>query len=325
MIFFFKQKTAYEITKPGLYSRVPIDIYHSQQLFDGPSVSSSGLRKLNPELGSPKHFFAEWDGNPNRKDDTDISKALIMGRALHHLVLGEPFFAKTFAVQPDEYRDPDKGNEWKKWNNNATVCKTWNEKQRKAGKFILTPNDAETIKGMAAELSMHPFIQGGALNGLIERSMFWKDKTTGIWVKVRPDSIPSDSADFFDYKTTGGKVIWREIMRACDDYGYHQQGALVRQAAREVLGLDTTQTQFTFTLIFQEKKEPYAVRGVEIKEGALDLGERQNRAALDRLAGCLKTNFWPGPGHGREGDEKIELSEYKVKQAEYWLEHPEEA
>ena len=315
-----------QITKPGMYSRVPMDIYHSQKLFPGPSVSSSGLRAFTQQ--SPKHFYAKWDGNPNRREDLKADedrRHFILGRALHHLVLGEPFFAKLFVEEPAEYRDPSKGkDEWMKWSNNATVCKNWHKEQREAGKTVLKIKEIDTIKGMAAELSIHPFVQHGALNGLIERSIFWKDKKTGIYCKSRPDSIPTTSADFFDYKSTGS-VRWRDLQRAIDSLGYHQQAALVRQGCREVLGLDTTATQFTFTLLFQEKTDPYCVRDVAIKTATIDLGERMNRAALDRMAECLRQNRWPGPGDGREGSEHIELSEFRVKEAEYYLEHPEEA
>lgn len=316
-----------QIKKSGMYSRVPMDIYHSQKLFPGPSVSSSGLRNLNPNIGSPKHFYAKWDGNPKvaAEDDQEVKRHFVLGRALHHLVLGEPFFAKLFTEQPEKYRDPERGkDEWVKWNNNATICKEWHAEQRKAGRVVLTIKEVDTIKGMALELATHPFVQAGALNGLIERSIFWKDKKTGIYCKSRPDSIPTASADFFDYKSTTS-VHYRQIQRAIDTLGYHQQAALVRQGCREVLGLDTTATQFTFIFLFQEKTEPFAVRDVHLKTSAIDLGERQNRAALDRMAYCLKVNHWPGPGAGREGTESVELSENRVKDAEYYLDHPDEA
>lgn len=312
-----------KITKPGMYSLIGIDIYHSQALFDGPSVSSSGLRRLDPSRGSPAHFFAEWDGNPEREEDNELKRQFILGRALHHLMLGEPFFAKLFAVEPEEYKDPDKGNEWKPWSNNATICKQWNAQQTKAGRIILKNKEVTVIRKMAAKLGLHPFVQAGALNGLIERSIFWKDKKTGIWCKARPDSIPTASADFVDYKSTTS-VLWEEIQRTINKFGYHQQAAMVRQACREVMGLDTTQTQFTFTLLFQEKKAPFCVRDVQIKGIAMDLGERQNRHALDTMAQCLKTGFWPGPGYGREGTDAVEPSAWRTEQIEHALKYDQD-
>src|SRR5262249_9859680 len=91
-----------KITKPGVYSRVPLDLYHKADICDGPSLSASRLKWLNPDVGSPAHFYTNWPGNP-RYVEGDESKAMILGRAAHHLLLGEKFFANLFVLQPAEY------------------------------------------------------------------------------------------------------------------------------------------------------------------------------------------------------------------------------
>lgn len=288
------------ITVPGMYSGVPLDRYHSQTICDGPSISSSGLRKIFNE--SPAHFFAEWDGNPKRIEKK-LGRHLILGRAVHHLLLGEPGFAKQFVVQPPDYEALDTG-EIKPWNNNANVCKIWNGKQGKLGKLILTGDEIEAIRGMAKVLSKNPLIVAGILNGLIERSIFWKDKETGVWLKSRPDTIPNDSGDFSDYKTTLS-VLMPDLVRAIGEFGYHAQAGLVRRAAREVLKIER---HFSFSLVFQEKTAPFCERVVTLKDSDLDRGEKQNRSAILTFARCLKSGHWPGPGGEREDAEKIELS-----------------
>ncbi len=295
------------ITKPGLYSKIPIEVYHSAAICDGPSVSSSGLRKIFSQ--SPAHFFAEWPGNQNRVEQDD-KPHFSVGRAVHHLMLGEPFFAKLFAQQPDEYPDSKTG-EMKPWSNNSNHAKAWKAEQSAAGRAVLTPNDVENIRGMAIRLGKHPLIRAGALNGMIERSIIWKDHSTGIWIKSRPDSIPNDSGDFVDLKTTTS-VLHRDLARTIAELGYHQQGALVRSAAREVLGIDSP----TFALVFVEKTAPWCPRVVTLKDDDLDLGERANRAAIDAMADCLRAKDWPGPGGNREDAEYIELPAWSQKQIE---------
>lgn len=290
------------ISQPGLYGSLDNELYHAANICDGPSLSSSGMRQIFNE--SPAHFFAEWRGNPNRIEKA-TPRALVVGRAVHHLLLGEPFFAKLFAVQPDEYEGA-KG-EMRAWNNNAVDCKRWHAARREEGKSVLTLKEVENIRGMAESLGSHPIIRAGALNGLIERSIFWKD-SSGIWLKSRPDSIPGDSGDFVDLKTTDS-VLWHSLVRSIGQFGYHQQGALVRQAAREVLGIDHP----TFTLVFIEKEAPWCVRVVTLKESDLDRGHKQNRVAIDQFAACLKADRWPGPGAEREDAEYIELSERQQK------------
>ena len=291
------------ITKPGLYAGVPLEVYHSATICDGPSVSSSGLRKIFNQ--SPAHFYSEWAGNPKRIEGEDKSHFKI-GRAVHHLMLGEPFFAKLFAVQPLEY-EADQG-EMKPWSNNAKACKEWHALRAKEGRAVLTKSDIDTIRGMAEAMGRNPIVRAGALNGLIERSGFFKDKATGLWVKIRPDAIPTNSGDYTDIKTTTS-VMWRDMQKTIMERGYHQQLALIRTGARE-LGLPFTSA----TLIFVEKKQPFCPRVVTIKDNTLDLGERANRAALDAMADCLKKNHWPGPGGDREDAQNIELPEWAEKQ-----------
>ena len=300
------------ITKPGLYSKIPLEVYHSAEICDGPSVSSSGLRKIFNE--SPAHFYAEWSGNPDRLEAKEKAH-FALGRAVHHLMLGEPFFAKLFAAQPLEYPDSKTG-EMKPWSNLSNHAKAWKESMSNAGRSILTGKDVENIRGMAVSLGRHPIIRAGALNGMIERSMFWKDKDTGLWVKSRPDSIPNDSGDFVDLKTTIS-VLHRDLARTIAELGYHMQGALIRSAAREVLGIKSP----TFTLVFVEKTAPWCVRVVTLKDNDLDLGERANRAALDAVAGCIKSKSWPGPGGDREDAEHIELPEWSQKQIDERLKY----
>lgn len=288
-----------QIVNPGIYSGITLATYHRSDICDGPSISSSGLRKIFHE--SPAHFYQTWHGNPARTEPSE-TRAFIVGRALHHLVLGEKFFAKLFTIEPEEW--PDEHGVIKPWNNNRTVCKKWHAEQRELGRAVLTLKEVEMIRGMAEKLALHPMVQHGALNGAIERSMFWKDKKTGIWLKARPDNIPTHSGDFVDLKTTES-VYWMDLMRSIAKYGYHAQGALVRDGARELMGLKDT----SFTLIFSEKKPPHCPRVVTLKSHDLDLGKDQNEMAIDRFVECLKTNHWPGPGGDKEDAEYIELSD----------------
>lgn len=299
------------IAQKGMYEGVPMGAYHGN-LCVAPSVSSTGLRKLFSR--SPAVFYDTWYGNPNRDEDQDDKEAFIIGRATHHLLLGQPYFAKEFVIQPDEYTDAKTGEE-KKWNANANVCKDWLAEQSRKGLTVLTGKMVESIKGMALSLGTHPLIRQGILNGLVERSVVWQDKATGIWLKARPDAIPTSSGDFADLKTTTS-VEYRDLVLAMDKFHYHVQAALIRMACREVLGIPFS----SFTLVFVEKKRPFCVRDVRVKDSDLDRGEQQIRMALDIMAGCLKSKSWPGPGAGREGSEFVELSEHARKRIDDRLE-----
>jgi len=288
------------ITKPGMYSQIPLALYHGQEICDGPSISSSGLRQLNPQRGSPAHFYARWSGNPDRVEPETEKKEFVLGRAVHHLLLGEPHFAKLFVQQPAEY--PGQHGVLKPWSNNAHYCQRWNAEQAKLGRSILDPKQIGQIRAIAKSVGSHPFAND-ILHGLIERSLFWKDKETGVWLKIRPDAIPTDSADFADLKSTTS-VVYSSLAKSINEFGYYQQAALVREGCKIVLGMDMQ----TFTFVFVEKAPPFAVRDIRLEAEDMDRGQRMNRACIRTFAKCLKDKRWPAPGYGNEGNERVGLS-----------------
>lgn len=295
------------VTKPGLYANMPMWAYHSPDICGdekgkvAPSISSSGLRAIFGENTSPKHFFSRWAGNPNRVERPD-PRHFIVGRALHFLVLGEPFFAKTFCIVPDEW--PDENGVLRPWNANRKTCRKWLAEREKEGRTPLSPREVDQIKNMSISLGNHPLVKQGALSGAIERSLFWKDKETGIWLKSRPDTIPADSADFCDIKSARS-VIWAALQHTIDQFGYYRQVSLVRDASRIVLDMEME----SFTLLFVEKQNPWHTRDVRVHHEDIDRGTRENRAAIRLFAKCLAEKRWPGPGDGNEGNETIRLSD----------------
>lgn len=278
----------------GIYSGVPLETYH-QQLTTEPSVSKSGLWQIAKNDGSPAHYYLDSYLNPER-EPWEESEALILGRGAHHLLLGERDFHENFAIRPTEY--PAQGG-FKPWNGNSTWCKEWLETERRAGRTILKPDHIERIRGMSRTLAEHPMVggeHGGILNGLVEHTLVYRDPETGVWIKVRPDVVPTDDLDVADLKTATS-VSDRAIDRAIGEFGYHVQGALIRMAFENVLGA----VMNSFSLVFVESKPPHCVRVVTVKDEDLELGEKLARAALRLFAKCLEKGEWPGPG-GRQLD-----------------------
>lgn len=269
------------ITRHCVVVNMPLETYHSQCCV-GPSVSSSNLRSiLEANGGSPAHFFMGWSGNPDRIVEEDLDH-FTFGRAAHHLLLGQELFSQAFAVRPPEF------DSWR-----TQASKDWRDAQLLNGKGVITPADVEVIQAIASRLAKDPYVRQGILNGQIERSLFFRDEETGLWCKSRPDAIPTVSGDFADFKTTTS-VQMRDITKTISDFGYHQQAALVREAAEKVLKIPMS----SFSLVFAEKKPPYCVRVVNIEEEDLDRGHAMNVAARRLIAKCLKAKRWPGPGEG---------------------------
>jgi hypothetical protein len=297
-----------KITEPGIYSGVPIRLYHGYRdidgnvvdLCDGPSISSSGLRKIFGE--SARHYWATSPYNPKQKEES-LKEAFTVGRAAHHLLLGEADFKKHFIVRPDELQG-------EKWHGAKIICKRWKAAREAEGLTILTPEQIEDIAGMAEAIGEDP-IAAGMLQGMIEHTLVWQDPGTGIWLKVRPDAVPNDSGDYGDLKTTTD-VSEEAIQRTLADFNYPMQGALIGEASERVLGLPMQ----TFNLVFVEKKSPYAVATTSVWPADLERGAKQNSVALRMFARCLETGKWPGPG-GTQSDAKyIAMKSYDVDRAD---------
>lgn len=264
------------IDRPGLIKNVDMAFYHGQ-LTTTPSVSSSGLRTIWSK--SPAHYFDTSYLNPNRPEESDRAH-FSLGRAAHHLLLlGRKGFDEEFVVRPEQWSD------WRTKDSQA-----WRTEMREAGKTIITMSELENIAGMAGSLGREPLVKAGILDGLVERTIVYRDPETGVMCKSRPDSIPAD-ADFSDLKSCES-VDDDSIQRSITNFGYNQQGATVRSAALHALGV----VMQDFTLVFVEKSRPWCVRVVPIPVEDLDRGEQQNRVALWKFAHGIETGEWPGPG-----------------------------
>jgi hypothetical protein len=289
------------ITEASFISDMSMADYHGQPC-EGPSVSSSGLRTIWSQ--SPAHYYLSSSLNPNREEQEDRPH-FSLGRAAHHLFLqGRKGFDAEYVTRPEK---------WKDWRTDA--AKEWKAEQLKAGLTIITDGELENIAGMARSLAAHPLLKQGILDGQVERSMFWRDPETGVWCKSRPDAIPSASGCFSDLKTTVS-VSTDALQRTVAEYGYHQQGALVAEAARHVLGVELE----IFSFVWVEKTAPWCVRVTTLRAEDLTRGAMQNAAALRQFADCTAANFWPGPGGDQSDGEILPIADWAAKRIDARLE-----
>ena len=305
------------ISAPGIFSGVPSTVYHGPDLCIGPSISSSGLRKIFTTSAMEYWIYSPY--NPNALESPD-SRAFVVGRASHHLCLGEADFRKHFVVRPEEYPD-EKTGQLKKWTRAAAYCKRWEAEADEAGLALLTPAELEIIKGIAG---IHPWQKGledsglmnnavvraGALQGLVEHTIVAQDKETGVWLKARPDVIPTASREACDFKTTLS-VEGYKLQRSLDDFRYDAQGEIVSRCLEQAADFRLT----NFSLIFADKNEPHEVAVRELKPYDLDEAAKDNDAALRTFALCMERGKWPGRGGGEEDARYLERSDRSRERA----------
>lgn len=308
-----------KITEPGVYE-MSLAEYHGD-ICEGHSTSHSALDRIF--MNSAAHYWDRCYANPDREEPTE-TEAMVLGRAAHHLFLGEKDFGKHFVMRPDEAPDG------RAWHGTNKSCVRWQAEQARLGLSVLTPNQGEAIKRMAKRLHEEPMVQAGLLDGEIERSLIWKDRETGIWLKARPDVIPNNTGDFADLKVVAD-ISEEGIQRNVEKFGYHRQAALVLEGAHHVLGYplrirEPGEDGMSFTLCLVESTRPHCVEIVSLRRDDIERGMIENRWALRYLRRCLDTGEWPGPsGHQRDarylGLTKwaTEDNEYRCKQIESML------
>jgi hypothetical protein len=268
-----KKWNGQKISEPGCYDGIPIEVYHGD-VTDGPGISSSGLRTI--ESKTPLHYWVNSYLNPDRLPP-EPKEHFVFGHAAHSLLLSEEGFKEKFVVRPDQ---------WKDWRKDA--AKEWRDEQQAAGKSVLVPEDLKIIRHIANQLAADPLVASGILQGAIEHSLIWRDKT-GVWLRARPDVIPSADGVLVDLKTTTDASP-EAVQRTVLNYGYAMQGSLAGLGMEATLGTKMTD----FVLVWLEKKPPYAVRVSPVDNEWLYWAQRQLRRAIDTFAKCVETNDWPG-------------------------------
>ena len=263
---------------------MPASEYHAL-----PGASASRLADFSR---SPAH--ARW-----RMDHPEApTPAMILGTAAHCLILEPDRFADQFVVAEkcsavkksgEQCENPGKvccGDEW--------FCGVHGKGAGSGdGRTILSPDEAEAVRGMAASVHSHP-----AARALLDRvaqvelSAFWTDSASGVGCKARIDLLTKDNV-IGDLKTTEDASP-EAFARSVWNYKYHVQAI---HYLRGLLASMATACD-DYQIIAVEKSAPYAVAVYRINEEQLMLGKKQLDEMLTRWAECEKSATWPAYSDG---------------------------
>lgn len=281
----------------GIYSTVDEAVYHG----DLASLSSSGARALLST--TPEEF--DW----NRRNDRGVNKNFDYGHVTHKMVLGR---GNALALLDPKVCGHDaKGNVAKQPQSTAE----WKQAEamaRRQGKIPVAKWDMEKAQTMAGRVFQHRVAGRLLSKGNAEHSIYWHDDATGVRLRCRPDWLTDGLGRTIciDYKTSTSANP-RQFQRAVQDYGYHQQQAFYEDGLAEI-GL----TDVGFLFIVQSKTAPYTVSVCQIEPADVELGRRQNRAAIELFARCTESGRWPA----YDGIHTVSLAGWHTKQIEESLE-----
>jgi hypothetical protein len=292
-------KPGTKIKEPGIYDIGMAD-YHSD-VCPGPSISASGINTLLNETA--RSYFYHSPYNPKRPDDAGTEAAgFRIGRGAHTLAFEPHLFASHYIVRPDRY------DSWR-----TKESKVWRTMKEAEGLTVFDPGEYENVLGIVASLKEHPLYEQGLLEGYCERSLFWQDEETGVWLKSRPDAIPSHANINSNLKCLS-RIEPRQVWYQAFDHGYHVQAAMVAMGCEKLLGMKFDE----HVLVCVGQKPPHDILIAPLDPLAIEWGRKFVRKGVRRFAECMRAGYWPS--YDAIDGEYLKPSEHMINK---WAMDPE--
>ena len=157
--------------------------------------------------------------------------------------------------------------------------------------IVLTLGGRDEIINIVEGLKANPQIKKLLdAPGLVEHSVFWKDKGTGLSCKCRPDKLMLDQKIVLDLKfLRAGASMMKKFSWAIKDFGYDMQAAWYTEGILRATGVLCD--QFLFPLC--ENVAPHRTDIWIIDEDHLGDKMFQNHKLLELEVECRKTGKYP--------------------------------
>lgn len=281
---------AEQVEPIGIIDGLDIDEYHSS-----PGISKTGLDLINH---SPAHYFARYldPMAPTRQNEDTMAR--LVGHLAHCAILEPAEFDKRYAVGPDVSR----------------TTKVWKEfaENLPPGMTAIKPDQRETALRQAESVRKLPDIHEALERGRPEVSAYWRDSTTGVLCRCRPDwrhDVSNKSVILVDVKTFSNAAP-HEFARQIARMRYHVQDAFYSDGYAIAADVDV----LAFIFLAVETEYPYAASAVMLDDMSREQGRAEYRRNIDTYAHCMETGEWPGYPVGIQS---VSLPVWAFSQQEY--------
>lgn len=252
---------------PGLHYGIPAKAYHADCCPE-PSLSSGIARLILAESMEHAHLAHPRLGGAD-KNKTD---AMGLGQLVHSLMDDNP--EKDWVLGPfDSYKTGE--------------ARAWRDRIALSGKTPALDRDLAEARPIADALTAKTILP----KCKSEVTAIWQEKGD-VWCRARYDKLAlgTQSADFWDWKTSSNDLSDRGIIRSIAKYGYHIQIAFYLRGLMACTGM--TLDASNATLVFVATKAPYTVRRVRLTETFLTEGMRKAVEAIDKWDTAMRTCHW---------------------------------
>ena len=254
----------------GLHKTMSNEEYHADN-----AISRSGIMMFSE---SPYKYWANYI-NPFRQPKKS-TPAMEFGSTFHTFVLEPRLFGEQYTMEPEKVLLKDVGRE--KYDAYKKLLKDMGKDE----KIFISSQDMTLLFNMRGALERHKEAWDLIQGAVYEQSYFWEDKESGLLIKARPDILHSNM--IVDLKTCVSADS-RSFQRTMIDSGYHIQGAMIRDAVRELEGRDIPNV----INICIEKTYPWSIGIKIISEEALKEGQKRYKNTLIEMKSALENNYFP--------------------------------
>lgn len=275
------------LVEAGAYPDVDAEDYHrNPNLLPGPSLSSSGAKRLLNT--SPYHFWFDSPLNPNRPGEPN-KRHFNVGKAAHDIILLTDRWEDHYHVTPEGFsRAKTKAMEAEIAEADAAI---------EEGKTVLSHDDHRLVETLAAQIRGNKLAMATIAHGVTEETLVWKDVETGVWLRARPDFRPHSIVEGRDNRVVSDLKFVASthatpdgFSKAIANFGYHQSAALYADGIKAIYG--TRPTHWVHVVV--EKEPPYSLSFYELPGEDIERGRLLNRRAINLFADCLEKDRWPG-------------------------------
>ncbi|MGU6845895.1 PD-(D/E)XK nuclease-like domain-containing protein [Salmonella enterica subsp. enterica serovar Sandiego] len=253
--------------QPGIYYDIPNEAYHA-----GPGVSKSQLDDI-----AVCPAFYQW--RKAAPVDTEKTKALDMGTALHCRLLEPDEFKNRFIIAPEFNRRTTAGKEEEK---------AFLENCANSGKTVMTDEDGRKLELMYGSVMAHPGCRALLeAEGKTESSIYWTDTETGELCRIRPDKFLTNSPLILDVKKV---TDMSRFARHVEEFRYHVQAAMYCEGWKAYSG---ETPRFAFLAVSESIDcGKYPVHLYILEDEHHDIGYSLFRRDLNTYHECKSSNKW---------------------------------
>lgn len=212
--------------------------------------------------------------------DSGMSEAMVLGQALHTMILERNTFEDRFYVMGQKYDKRTKAGK-----------EGWAAEMKAAdGRVVLSKEHADALQAMVPSIfenrEVVRLLDFGAIKK--EQAYRWIDPQTGLKLRSKADMIRTekDYAFIVDVKKTRDPRP-EKFMKSVADFGYDRQAAFYIDGAREC-GFDVKD----YFVIAVGDEFPHETVLYRIEDEAVQIGREKNREALDALNNAIGFDSW---------------------------------